>query len=286
MIVQKRKVVDQNYLRLSTKESGLMQYLKDGNIAILHDYTALESTRGDAQINLRRSIEVVKNYPKKILFLKDMRDVIRITNNTIVNPDDLIDRKTTVFSSLVFNIIETEDELLKQNSEIANNWFSEKDRNAQDEIDSLRTFKSGFIQKELKQYANWYSASIELKQKIVSLALEDAHAIWITHGYKTEENENIRANSFIFRFSLAVTLLCLKWIENAMFEKSHSSRIASNLIDATYYVLGTYFDGCLTNDRLSQDISSKLFDCLRVCYEPENIMVQNYKDFQQELPNN
>lgn len=266
-----KKVVDQNILRDHFNSEKLISFLRSGNFAILHDYTSFESTKGNAKINLRRSIEILKQYPKQVLILKAIRDIIRITNHSTIIPKDLIDIETTRNVKNIFRIIDTNDELLAKNTQIANDWFKKCEHDAVLEINNLRSYKEKFTVNELQMYREWRTSNKIFKEKIVTLAISEGWQILNSHGY-AKENFTLHANCLVFRYSLAIQLLRLDWIQKAKFDNRHVNQILTDLIDAMYYTIGTYFNGCLTADKLSKKILEKLKDVLKICYKSENFL--------------
>ena len=262
-----KKIIDQNYLRLPDTDDILDTYLVEGNFAILTDYSAYESTRGNAKINLRKSIEKIKKYPNQVLVLKNNIDFIRISNSPTLNPDDLIDYLTSKKTSEIFDNISNQDALLENNSRIANEWFNARTKDAIEEINNLRNFKQLFSQNELNDFRNWNNTNIQLIEKIVKIALEESYLTWKQREYTKLNDFSFHANNFVFRFCLSGILLRLEWIKNAMFNTNCSSIVASNITDATYYTFGTYFDGCLTKDNLSITNEIRMRDCLSICYK-------------------
>lgn len=262
-----KKIIDQNYLRLPNTDDILDTYLAEGNFVILTDYSAYESTRGNAEINLRKSIEKIKQYPNQVLVLKNNIDFIRISNSSKLNPDDLIDYITSSKTSEIFDNIDKQDALLVNNSRIANEWFNARIKDAIEEINNLRNFKQKFTQNELNDFRNWNNSNTQLIEKIVKIALEESYLTWKKQEYTKLNNFSFHANNFVFRFCLSGVLLRLEWIKNAMFNANCSSIVASNITDATYYTFGTYFDGCLTKDNLSIINENRMRDCLSICYK-------------------
>ena len=71
------KVIDQNYLR--EPNEPLHIYLAAGNFVVLTDYAGMESHKGSALLNLRRSLEIVSKYPAQVVVLKNWYQICRIT---------------------------------------------------------------------------------------------------------------------------------------------------------------------------------------------------------------
>lgn len=64
-----RKVVDSNFLQ----DQCLRKYLmaSESNIAILTDYIALEMHKENTLKSLSRSMDILSDFPKQVVILKD-----------------------------------------------------------------------------------------------------------------------------------------------------------------------------------------------------------------------
>jgi len=71
-----KKMIDQNFL--GSPNSDLEEYLKKGNFIVLSDYACMEMYKGESVKNLRKSLEIIKKYPKQVLirqFKSEVREV-------------------------------------------------------------------------------------------------------------------------------------------------------------------------------------------------------------------
>lgn len=71
-------MIDQNFL--GSPNSDLEEYLKKDNFIVLSDYACMEMYKGESVTNLRKSLEIIKKYPKQVLILKNTSQIIKLDN--------------------------------------------------------------------------------------------------------------------------------------------------------------------------------------------------------------
>jgi hypothetical protein len=71
-----KKVVDASALRTRTLREFLAA--SPTNVAVLPEMVALESFKGDAVVNLPRSLGILGAFPKQVLVLRPNEEIVRL----------------------------------------------------------------------------------------------------------------------------------------------------------------------------------------------------------------
>ena len=88
-----KKVIDAGALRSPQLEDFLTASFK--NTAVLTDYASMESFKGDGAVNIRRSLEILRRFPRQVVILKSTAEIGRLRPRSAGLHSRLIDRKQT-----------------------------------------------------------------------------------------------------------------------------------------------------------------------------------------------
>jgi hypothetical protein len=261
MIRSLYKVIDQNYLR--EPNETLHSYLKAANFVVLTDYAGMESHKGDALLNLRRSMEIVSKYPRQVVVLKNWYQISRITQRGEKHIRELIIDfdSTNMFHEFCRHLYELDETKpsraladIERKQLEANKFFTEKSSYAQMVIDSIGMYKGAFPPDQLKQIRlGRYFENRELLKRMMAHIVMLASNMMRKNGYVIKKAQHARSN-YIFRWALAGYLLAIKWLAEGGYEQLPVGKMQNDIVDMTYVAYGTYFDGLLSNDNKVNEI--------------------------------
>jgi hypothetical protein len=75
---------------------------------------------------------------------------------------------------------------------------------------------------------------------------------------------------FLFRSAIAMRLLALWWAENGGIENVRAEALRNDMIDVTYVVCATYWDGLLTKDKKMRAIYEECSHIIRMMSGPSD----------------
>lgn len=259
-----QKVIDQNYLR--EPNESLHIYLNKGNQVVLTDFACMESYKGNSLINLKRSQEIISQYPKQVIILKSTQEVINLTKENIkAVRERLIDEDQTKHYAEFCHILKHIDERgyqnqyddLMQKSHEANEFFKTKEKDARKILKGIELSSKSYNSDELKMLRS----KKELTKKLMDEFLyKITKHIMILATMLMKKNNfmiydlDIAKGNYIFRSAAANFFLGLKWISDSGYENINWEKFQNDVIDMTYVTYGTYFDGVLSKDEKLKQI--------------------------------
>jgi len=255
------RVIDQNYLR--EPNEPLHRYLSAGNFVVLTDYAGMESHKGSALLNLRRSLEIVSKYPAQTVVLKNWYQICRITQRGSKHLRRLlIDSKTTdMFGQFCKQTYTLDDsvpspalaELERKNRE-ANQFFVDKVPYAQMVLDAIKMYNGAFPPEQLKLIRlGRYLDDEQLLSRMMNHIVMVASRMMRKNGYIVRRAAHAK-NNYMFRWALAGYLLSMKWLSEGGYENLPIPKLQNDIIDMAYVAYATYFDGLLSNDNKMNEI--------------------------------
>jgi hypothetical protein len=77
---QLRKIVDSNFLQTDRLRSYLAKSKR--NYAVLNDYASMEAYKGDTLVSIYKSMEILSEFPKQVLILKDTQTICGLSGKS------------------------------------------------------------------------------------------------------------------------------------------------------------------------------------------------------------
>ncbi len=255
------KVIDQNYLR--EPNPTLHDYLESGNYVVLTDFSGVETHKGNALINLKRSLEIVSLYPSQVVILKTMYQICRITQRGSKRLRSLlIDFETTSsFDMYCKQIYAIEHSVLsqplaelEQKNREANQFLAQRTQYAQMVFEAIKGYRDAFPPEQLKLIRQGkYFSDIQLVRRMASHIMFAAARMMRKSGYIIKRADFAK-NNYMFRWAASAYLLSIKWLSEGGYENLPIEKLQNDIIDTAYVAYATYFDGLLTNDSKMNDI--------------------------------
>jgi hypothetical protein len=249
------KVVDQNYLREPNPE--LHRYLSAGNYAVFPDIAAMESFKGDALINLRRSLEIICRYPGQVVVLRDTQTIIRVTQRggralrrLLIDPDQTEGFDNFCMQTYAVDPMELSPELaeIEQKANAAKAFFEDKLKSTKLILRAIGTFHKAFPPEQLKELRADAAYSPELFSRILKHVLLVTAKLMKGQGFLLKKPSQVRSN-YLFRFALAGYLLAIRWVAKGGQSHLPLAKLQNDVDDMQYVAYATYYDGLLSKDK-------------------------------------
>jgi hypothetical protein len=248
-------VIDQNYLREPNPE--LHQYFTAGNFVALTDYAGMESHKGNALLNLKRSMEIVSKYPAQVVVLKNWYQISRITQrgSKRLRPLLIDFEATRLFDSFCKQTYALDEgvpsaalaEIEGKNRE-ANQFFTQRAQYAEMVLEAIKKYRGAFPPEQMKKIRlGSYFSDQELLKRMMTHIVDIAARMMRKNGYLVKRADYAR-NNYMFRWALAGYLLPIKWLAEGGYENLPIQKLQNDIVDTTYVAYATYFDGLLSRD--------------------------------------
>jgi len=204
-----------------------------------------------------RSIEVLSQYPNQVIVLKGTQAVCGLSGRASGLQRRLIDEKRTrEFAKFCHSLSAakhgdsfSQDQLLTR-SQAAAAHMERMLRDATTLPNVFDQVAEMFTEPELKRIRNGSTYTAAMTDKIMRFVLEFAARLFIDHPNVAKlPSYKELPNTFIFRSALCGYLLCLHWISVGGAKNIRAERMRNDVVDISFAVYATYFDGLLTADK-------------------------------------
>lgn len=250
-----RKVIDSNQLQ----EESLRSYLSASidNYAVLTDYLALETYKGDTLTWIYGTMEILSQYPKQVLILRSTRDICRLPGRAAVSQDPLIDEmQTRGFSEYCQTLlaakrgdVSLQRQLLDHGCE-ATGHIARMLQDMPTLAFGIDLVEKTYSQSELKTLRRREEDTPQMREKFVRNVMLLTDELFKDHGglRKPPRVPEVR-NTFVFRYALCGYISILMRIADGGAKQTKPDRLRNDLIDVNLAAFATYFDGLLTADK-------------------------------------
>jgi hypothetical protein len=241
------KIVDQNQMRVENADN-LIAFLESDsdNRAVLTQYTLWESSKGITTKNLPKSIEVLKRYPKQVVFLRDNLEIAIITSRPF-SKVDLIDTKTTAMAQTLFNTIDSPTPVHAKINQEMDAFFAQATKNASELAAAIKDRIIDIPSEIVDIYKEWEKKKDQAHHWIRKEALNQSQAYASLNGLPFPYGEQ-RLDTFLYRAFLGYVIYCIRWKRNAI-EPRSSDTVVNDIADLLNSAIATYFDGFISLDR-------------------------------------
>ncbi len=254
-----RKVIDTNALQ----SRELHAYLAAGqrNMAVLTDFTAIESHKGNTLKSVFASMAVLAQFPAQVLILKSSATLCGIDGRARGLQRRLIDeRASSDFERYCRQLARAragdaalQAQILKRGQEA--DAISERILTGVSEVTTWRRrLAAEYSASEIRIIRTGATMPYELGVKFV-------RNVCLLATFMLRQHPRVRkmpaadtvANRYIFRYALCVHFWLLDWIERGS-NDAKPERTRNDLVDLHFATSATYFDGLISSDALTQRI--------------------------------
>lgn len=249
-----RLVIDKN--RFESQE--LREFLNSReNEAVLMGFSFMESLKGDALENVPRSTSLLREFPGQVLVLKDTYSLMRMG---LIAPErvlDMIDKKATREFGLFCAMVESAG----KGDHRARSFLSNLGRSASEHYEKLledgEWLWDGVLQTTAK-----FPEAIATRHRREQLnvgqwarMVEFAIAPLGESLFSGDKNLPSMPMQFVvsrhyyrMRYCMALWWLAFRWAVERGPSGISRERLKNDLIDLSYIVAGSYFDGVMSED--------------------------------------
>jgi len=255
-----KKIVDANYLQ----RPELHDYLTDSpdNYVVFTDFAFMEAHKGNALINISRSLEIVFDFPEQVMVLKDTRDVMALDFSSAHLPEHLVDDNRTVGFTEFCRQVQlaregdaTMSEEITRRGQWVSDYFEERRTRHDAIVDGIKGFIKSFEPSHLKALRTYQPLPPDMIEKAKKdVVLLSAFLFRDSPAATHRALSNGLRNHYIFRHTLSVYLLCLRWIADGGVDHLPPEKLGNDFVDMTYVSYATYFDGLLSGDKKMNEL--------------------------------
>lgn len=270
MLLGQRRVIDSNIIR----SEELRQFLSLGaeNFAILPDFIWFELYKQESTDAVVATLSVIGDFPEQIIALRSVSEIASI-NPRVLNITDSMEQSNVASNirEMVELITGSDHDSAYVRDQLKLRWGAAVERipllldGADDIMTSLPEMaEQMFTQREIRIIRTESPYTSEMFASIFGAADQ----IWETVSENSDYrpwvlDKEHKTKTYLFRYSLAIVVYLLWWINNGSQTPKRLDRVQNDLIDLSFAVYGTYYDGLMTADRKAKWMHHQLFGALR-----------------------
>ena len=249
-----KKVIDTNCLQ----SQDLSAYLSESsqNIAVITEYTAIETYKSKNYRITCKSFEILSKFPQQVAVLKNTIDICGMNLlGSNLNEEIINKRETRLFQKFCTSLFHLKNKPPEykyafEHLEIAaKNQVSKIEKGAPKFREGFNKMAKLYTSNEIKDIRQW-NYSYEVFSKIMKHVMLLAKINFEDHPSIQRIPElYLWQYSFIFRYSLCGYVLFLNWISDGSQNINKNEKIRNDIIDINFATFALYFDGILTNDK-------------------------------------
>jgi hypothetical protein len=255
-----RMVIDSNILQ----DNALQEYLSKSrkNAVVVTDYVMIEALKGDTPRKIFDLLKILTANPNKVVVLKSMRSTAALKGRRCGITRRMIDAGLTRgFADWCVGLSKAkagDKEYLRQ--------LGEAGEEATAQIERIRADQGNYakaIEDEAKNYTQNEIRIIRTDQpyspEIVSKMAE--RIVGLTIKFFELHPDGIRPPTilelpytFLFRMAVCAYLQTLRRIRDGGAQGVTADKIANDIVDATYVVYASFFQGLLSKDAKANEL--------------------------------
>lgn len=256
-----KKIADTNYIQ---NEALVRAFLAASprNAVVLTDYVAMELYNSGSMETLRRTVKALAPYPAQVFVLKDIKRVCGLSGRPAGLQRRLIDDNQTASLPNFFREVEA--------AANGSSWYAKgyasKAASAADQLELVLSgtsqnasaysdFASLFTKEELLAIRKQSGVTKAMAKKIMAFTSELSAHLFEQHPSATRFPTRLELpNTYIFRVSLANTVLALWWVGVGGADRARPEKLRNDAVDCYLAAYATFFDGVLSGDEKLKDI--------------------------------
>jgi len=232
------------------------------NFIVICDAAQMEMLKGDAILNIRKSLEVAARYPDQVLVLKHDREIAKLDPR----PKGLQNRlicagQTKVFPVICQSIFSNfsnknglTDHILNEQKPIVE-YFD----NLKNQLGTFRSVmdeaKRKYTVEELKHLRK-QEPFPAIPLRVIAEEVFGGSAKLLISALGSNRLPSIENTPFSIQFRLALChrLLVFKWIQKGGYENMTQEKYGNDFTDMSYAAYATFFDDLVTKDQKLMNI--------------------------------
>ncbi|MCH7559502.1 MAG: hypothetical protein IIB56_18900 [Planctomycetes bacterium] len=272
-----KKVIDINYLQKPVLEDYLAK--NRDNYVVFTDFACMEIYKCNALKNLACKLKIVSQYPDQVIVLKGTREIVSLTLAPNKLPQSLIDNAQTIgfpeFCNQTKSACEGNNLLSKEvrlKESYASHYLEEQMISHQLIVNAIKGFAKSYGPSYLRALRTGKKLPPDMQEKITE------HIYLITLNFfkghpdvQAQPEFDSLKNSYVFRYSVSIYLLSLRWIKDGGIEQVSAKKLRNDAVDMSYVTYATYFDGLLSLDKKLNAIYRDTLNYLHYFNSPQLI---------------
>lgn len=250
----RRTIIDTNALQSPQLRAYLSR--SPSHFAVLTDYSAMESYKGNTLVNIFRNMEVLADFPKQVIILKSTATVCGLRGRRAGLQRRMIDDDQTRNFQNYCDALQ----LAKRGHVSAQRQLLEHGREADAHLtrllddavklpEILETVAATFSEDELKIIRTKVPFTHSLMDKVLKFVIDLTASFFSTHPNVTViPGTNELTNTFLFRVALCSVVWALDWIGVGGAKGVKPEKIRNDIVDVNFATFATFFDGLLSMD--------------------------------------
>ncbi|TPL05816.1 hypothetical protein FJ938_14470 [Mesorhizobium sp. B2-4-14] len=262
-------VIDSSMLQ----SQELRSYLQGSphNFAVLADYAWIEIYKQQTVEAIKHGLSVVGDFPDQLVLLRANGEIIQLDP---IEPDlrDRMQFKGTADSiremAAIFRSATVDDAaVLKQvhgHWSFANGLLPELIEGAVEIAASLPEMEEQmFTKAEIRIIRTSRQYPAAMMETIYGAAMQIWETLAHTYGLPWQDlGDNRIARTYLFRYALGLVIHLLWWISSGSQPVRRMDRMSNDMIDLSFCVYASYFDGFMTADEKARWIHANLVAAL------------------------
>lgn len=252
-----RVVIDTN--RMQSDELWAFLAMSQHNQAVLPDYLAMEAYKPNRLDRLHTRFSVLARFPKQVLILKGTADISDLTPDPLDPTQAMIDRAQSAEFARFCRALGAASlsPAIRKQLETRAGW-------ANDQLDvmldapeviaaAMDEFRAPFTKAELAAIRRKEPFTLEISRKFHGVANSIADRLFELRADVRPPTIEERKNHFVFRNALAQTYYMITRIRSgAILRRPAAER--NDRVDVLLAAYGTYFDGVMSEDDLTNEV--------------------------------
>jgi hypothetical protein len=271
-----RMIVDSSILRDQALETFLQS--SPDNYAVISEVTGFESYKGNPVRNASHNYEICSRFPRQILILRCVRDIIDAERDQALTPLQYVDpEQTAAFGEYCRLLARAAAGDVALRLQLAAHGIAAAEKIAATRagvgqvIEGIREMSQSFGAAELSALRSGRALSQEIVSRTLRAMLASAAASLTAGSDAALLPPFDRAvQTFAFRYGVAGYALALWWITNGNAATAPDEHLCNDMVDMQQVAFATRFDGLLTRDAKLEEIFQETRICLSAFEGPHN----------------
>jgi hypothetical protein len=250
-------VIDTN--RLQSDELWAFLAMSPDNIAVLPDYVAMESFKPASLEGLRTQFAILSRFPDQVLILKGTGEVSQLNPDAVDMADAMIDREHSSDFKTFCRLLPLAERSLAVRAQLEERagWAQGHMEVMLKGLEALGAamdeFRAPFTATELAAIRRDEPFTQDMARKFHDLADAMANGVFEQMPDLVRPSTENRHDHFIVRYALGYAAYMVSRIRAGAIRRNAAAE-RNDTIDVLLAVYGTYFDGVMSDDTLTNEV--------------------------------
>lgn len=247
-----RVIIDTN--RLQSEELWAFLKMSPDNLALLPDYVLMEAFKPGQPEGVKGAFSILRQFPDQVLALKGTGAASSLNPDTVVMADAMMCHdETAAFPDFLRHLEEAgEDGALAERAGWANEQMDRMLARFVDMTPAMAEFLAPFTPPELRIIRQEQEFTPAMSAKFLDLVISMARTIFAARPEIPEPSLAKRPDHYIYRNCLCVAGYMMSKVRQGA--RTWKAAVARNdSIDMMLATYGTYFDGVMSADKLTNE---------------------------------